>query len=172
MSSKIAKTATILGSGSAGFLTAFIAYDYTTCHPMRKTQPYDFGIALIRLHNIFANRIVLPQRTMSLSELSQYDGKEGRPTYFAADGAIYDVSSSEMFSSTYGLWAGKDASIALAKMSLDKKDINRVDWDKLSETELESLHSWTDYFRQKYLIKGHVKEFLERDLPASSGTKR
>eukprot|EP00565_Helicotheca_tamesis_P009600 CAMPEP_0185729546 /NCGR_PEP_ID=MMETSP1171-20130828/6316_1 /TAXON_ID=374046 /ORGANISM="Helicotheca tamensis, Strain CCMP826" /LENGTH=169 /DNA_ID=CAMNT_0028398417 /DNA_START=38 /DNA_END=547 /DNA_ORIENTATION=- len=164
----MAKAATILGGSSAGFLTAFVAYDYRTCHPMRKIEPYNVGQALIRLHNIFASRSLLPQRNLSLSELAQYDGKDGKPTYFSADGAIYDVSSSEMFASTYELWAGRDASVALAKMSLDKRDINRTDWEKLSNEELESLQSWTEYFRQKYIIKGHLKEFLEKDSSSPS----
>ena len=36
----------------------------------------------------------VPQKTFSAAELSKYNGQNGRPAYVAADGLVYDVSSS------------------------------------------------------------------------------
>lgn len=33
-------------------------------------------------------------RTFTVQELKQYDGKDGRPAYFAYDGLVYDASDS------------------------------------------------------------------------------
>jgi len=34
------------------------------------------------------------EKTFTLAELAQFDGKEGRPAYVAVDGVVYDVSGS------------------------------------------------------------------------------
>lgn len=154
MANRIAKVL----SGTTGCASLYVVYDYNTCHPMRKMQGYDMGGALIRLHNLIV-RQTRATRTMSLSDLAPHDGRDGRPIYFSSDGWVWDASSSEMFRESYGLWAGKDATVALAKMSLDPSDVNRTDWDSLSADDLKSLHSWTEYFSEKYLIKGRIKEF-------------
>lgn len=155
-------------SGTAG---VYLFYDYKTCHPMRRIQ-YDPKEAVVRLHNTLLRHGVpmALQREMTLSELEHYIGSssgssgEHRPMYFAAAGTIYDVSTSAMFQSTYAQWAGKDATVALARMSLDKSDINRTDvWKDLSEREEQSLKSWMDYFDEKYYIKGRLKEYYQEE---------
>jgi hypothetical protein len=64
-----------------------------------------------------------------------------------------------MFRESYALWKRKEASVVLAKMSLDPKDVNRIDWDTLDDTELKSLRSWTTYFKEKYRVVGRLKGF-------------
>ena len=34
----------------------------------------------------------VPERTFTLEELSEYDGKDGRAAYVAVDGVVYDVT--------------------------------------------------------------------------------
>ena len=160
MSSKLVLR--LVGGGTAG-AAAYVVYDYQTCQPMRKMQGYDVSGAFIRFHNTMRPTSSFPQ--MTIAELSQYNGDEGKPTYFASDGYVWDVSTSVNFKETYGLWKGKDASMALALMSMNPKDVNRTDWENLSEKDLESLHSWTKYFQEKYIIKATLKEFS--DLKAS-----
>ena len=96
---------------------------------------------------------------MTLLELSEYDGRRGRPMYFSADGIVYDASSSEAFASTYSQWAGGDATVSLARMSLSTSDVNRTDWDCLDSEDRKSLDSWSRYFREKYPIRGRLKEY-------------
>lgn len=153
-------------TGSVGL---YVFYDYQTCHPMRQMQ-YEPQEAIVRLHNTFYRHLLLPlsmQSTMKLSELAKFNGQNNntndntnKKTYFSAGGTIYDVSSSEMFASAYQQWAGKDATVALAKMSLSPNDINRTDiWKNLTQSDQQSLQSWIDYFDQKYYIKGCIYEY-------------
>ena len=158
---------------SATSLLGFVAYDYQTRHPMRQMQQEAFhpSESMVRLHNTLLRKLPSFGRNISLSELKQFDGKNGCGTYFAAGGSIYDVTNSAMFSSSYNQWAGRDATIALARMSLDKADINRTDWNSLSTAEIESLNSWVDYFDQRYYIKGWLREW-PTDTYYSSYPKR
>ena len=140
--------------------TIFFFFNYLTpktCHPFRKMKGYDLHGARVRFHNQFRPRSTL--KVMTMKELAEYDGQGGGPTYFSSDGLIWDVSTSKNFQDAYGFFRGKDATICLAKMSMNHRDVNRIDWDDLSEKELESLHSWTRYFQEKYFIIGRLKEF-------------
>lgn len=148
-----------VGGTSAVLGAVYLWYDYKTCHPMRQIK-YDPEEAVVRFHNTCINRIPTATRMMAMKELEQFNGTNGRPTFFSAGGKIYDVSSSDMFASTYSQWAGKDATVALARMSLDPQDISRTDiWKSLSDSDKKSLKSWTDYFDEKYYIKGRLKEW-------------
>ena len=141
-------------------MAGWIIYDYKTCHPMREMQGYDVQGAFVRFHNTFRPSFTLP--TMTLQELSNYDGSastNNNKVYFGSDGWIWDVSRSQTFLESYGMWKGKEASVSLAKMSMAKEDINRTDFEKLTDSEWKSLHSWTDYFVQKYYICGQLKDF-------------
>ncbi len=40
----------------------------------------------------------VPQRNFTTAELAKYNGQNGQPSYVAADGVVYDVSSSSMWS--------------------------------------------------------------------------
>mmetsp|Transcript_27198 Transcript_27198/g.41813 ORF Transcript_27198/g.41813 Transcript_27198/m.41813 type:complete len:172 (-) Transcript_27198:86-601(-) len=149
--------------------TAWITYDYRTCHPMREMQGYDVKGAWIRFHNTFRPAMTLS--TMTLEDLSKYDGSVGNSNsksnsntavYFASEGWVWDVSQSQVFQDAYGNFKGKDASVALAKMSMTPQDVNSTDWESLTDSEWKSLQSWTDYFQQKYLIRGKVCDFPRR----------
>ncbi|XP_073020208.1 membrane steroid-binding protein 2-like [Primulina eburnea] len=93
-------------------------------------------------------------------ELKQYDGSDSqKPLLMAIKSQIYDVSQSRMFygpGGPYALFAGKDASRALAKMSFDEKDLNG-DLTGLGVFELEALQDWEYKFMSKYVKVGTVK---------------
>jgi membrane-associated progesterone receptor component len=97
---------------------------------------------------------------ITAEELKQYDGSDPkRPLLMAIRGHIYDVSQSRMFygpGGPYALFAGKDASRALAKMSFEDKDLNG-DLTGLGIFELEALQDWEYKFRSKYVEVGTVK---------------
>jgi membrane-associated progesterone receptor component len=124
---------------------------------MRQMQAYKWQEGWVRFCNMARPNFTFTG--MTLQDLGHYDGDNNRPTYFASDGWVWDVSDSEMFRESYALWKGKEASVALAKMSLDRKDVNRTDWDTLNDSELASLRSWTTYFREKYRIVGRLQGF-------------
>ena len=152
-----------VAAGSTLAMASYVMYDYKTCHPMRKLKGYNVDGAITRFHNTLVRKHILPTSSFSLKDLSRFDGKSQNLIYFSSDGWIWDVTKADSFqgNSPYGLWRGKDATVSLAKMSMDKSDANRTDWENLSQQDIESLRSWTDYFAEKYFIKGKLKEYAE-----------
>ncbi|XP_023554188.1 membrane steroid-binding protein 2-like [Cucurbita pepo subsp. pepo] len=98
---------------------------------------------------------------VSEDELKQYDGSDPeKPLLMAIKGQIYDVSQSRMFygpGGPYALFAGKDASRALAKMSFEEKDLTG-DISGLGPFELEALQDWEYKFMSKYVKVGTIKK--------------
>uniref|UniRef100_A0A5B7A9L5 Putative membrane steroid-binding protein 2-like n=2 Tax=Davidia involucrata TaxID=16924 RepID=A0A5B7A9L5_DAVIN len=98
---------------------------------------------------------------ISEEELKAYDGNDPKnPLLMAIKGQIYDVSQSRMFygpGGPYALFAGKDASRALAKMSFEEKDLTG-DISGLGPFELDALQDWEYKFMSKYVKVGTVKK--------------
>lgn len=68
----------------------------------------------------------------------------------------------------YALFAGKDASQALAKMSFEDKDLNG-DLTGLGVFELEALQDWEYKFMSKYVKVGTVKATVPVSDVAAEG---
>ncbi|BAU02351.1 Membrane steroid-binding protein [Vigna angularis] len=104
-------------------------------------------------------------------ELKVYDGSDPeKPLLMAIKGQIYDVSQSRMFygpNGPYALFAGKDASRALAKMSFEEKDLTG-DISGLGPFELEALQDWEYKFMGKYVKVGTVKPKVPVTEPSES----
>ncbi|KAG8092170.1 hypothetical protein GUJ93_ZPchr0012g20353 [Zizania palustris] len=98
---------------------------------------------------------------VSEEELRQYDGSDPKkPLLMAIKGQIYDVTQSRMFygpGGPYALFAGKDASRALAKMSFEPQDLTG-DISGLGPFELDALLDWEYKFMGKYVKVGTVKK--------------
>ncbi|KAG0133714.1 cytochrome b5-like heme/steroid binding domain-containing protein [Tuber indicum] len=96
---------------------------------------------------------------ISLDELKVADGSfEGRPVYVAIKGTVFDVSSNRSSygpGGSYHVFAGKDASRALAKSSVKPEDAI-AKWDDLGDKEKEVLGDWYTYFSKRYNIVGRV----------------
>ncbi|XP_057774385.1 membrane steroid-binding protein 1 [Salvia miltiorrhiza] len=105
---------------------------------------------------------------ITAEDLKLYDGSDSKkPLLMAIKGQIYDVSQSRMFygpGGPYALFAGKDASRALAKMSFEDKDLNG-DLTGLGVFEMEALQDWEYKFMSKYVKVGTVKA----TVPVSDG---
>ncbi|GFZ08280.1 Steroid-binding protein [Actinidia chinensis var. chinensis] len=96
---------------------------------------------------------------LTLQQLKQYDGTDAsKPIYLAVKGQIYDVTTGKSFygpGGPYAMFAGKDASRALAKMSKEEADVC-ADLDGLSEKEIGVLTDWENKFQAKYPVIGRV----------------
>ncbi|XP_010273133.1 PREDICTED: membrane steroid-binding protein 1 [Nelumbo nucifera] len=101
-------------------------------------------------------------------ELRAYDGSDpNKPLLMAIKGQIYDVTQSRMFygpGGPYALFAGKDASRALAKMSFEEKDLTS-DISGLGPFELDALQDWEYKFMSKYFKVGTIK----KTVPVTDG---
>ncbi|TXG70879.1 hypothetical protein EZV62_005814 [Acer yangbiense] len=111
---------------------------------------------------------------ISEDDLKQYDGTDAqKPLLMAIKGQIYDVSQSRMFygpGGPYALFAGKDASRALAKMSFEDKDLTG-DISGLGPFELEALQDWEYKFMSKYVKVGTIKKDVTVTDGESAETK-
>ncbi|GIZ39782.1 putative steroid-binding protein 3 [Cercospora beticola] len=96
---------------------------------------------------------------ISLDYLAKCDGKhEGYPTYVAIKGTVFDVTGNKAYGpeGSYKVFAGKDASRALAQSSL-KEDQCRPDWYDLTDDQKKVLNDWFTFFSKRYNVKGKVE---------------
>ncbi|XP_010248204.1 PREDICTED: membrane steroid-binding protein 2-like [Nelumbo nucifera] len=96
---------------------------------------------------------------MTEEELMTYNGSDStKPLLMAIKGQIYDVTMSRMFygpGGPYAMFAGRDASRALALMSFDPKDLTG-NIEGLDPSELEVLQDWEYKFMEKYKKVGNL----------------
>ncbi|KAL2525415.1 putative steroid-binding protein 3 [Abeliophyllum distichum] len=96
---------------------------------------------------------------LTLQQLKQYDGSDpSKPIYVAVKGRIFDVTTGKSFygpGGAYYMFAGKDASRALAKMSKNDEDVI-ASLDGLTDKEIGVLNDWEKKFEAKYPIVGTV----------------
>jgi membrane-associated progesterone receptor component len=101
-----------------------------------------------------------PSRLLTRSDLEIHKG-DGvippgyavAPIYVGAGGKVYDMSFGGVTfygqHCPYHIFAGHDASRALAKMSLDIKDVENSDTSDLTEKEIEILNDWIHTFEER-----------------------
>jgi len=99
------------------------------------------------------------ERDYSSEELAAYDGSDpGKPLLIAIRGQVYDLRHGRDFygpGGPYEMFAGKDCTRALAKMSFDA-DLFTGDMDGLEPEELEKLEEWIEMFEGKYRRVGRL----------------
>jgi membrane-associated progesterone receptor component len=99
------------------------------------------------------------ERDYSLPELSEYDGSDPtKPLLIAIRGQVYDVTRGRDFygpGGPYGMFAGKDCTRALAKMSFDEH-LFTGDTAGLQPDELDKLEEWIEMFEGKYRRIGRI----------------
>ncbi len=100
----------------------------------------------------------MAERQWTREELARYNGSDATlPVHVAVNGVVYDVSSRrDLYGADggYHFLAGKDASRALGKSSLDREDVNNCDISNLSSEEKETLEQWQSTFAKKYPVVG------------------
>lgn len=121
----------------------------------------------VKRSNDFVIREPVQLGEVTEEELRVCDGSDpNKPLLMAIKGQIYDVSRSRMFygpGGPYALFAGRDASRALALMSFDPQDLTG-NIDGLSSSELEALQDWEYKFTEKYVKVGQlVKDKLKTE---------
>ncbi|KXS21892.1 cytochrome b5 [Gonapodya prolifera JEL478] len=100
-------------------------------------------------------------KTFTAAELAAFDGTDpSKPVYLAIKGTVFDVSvGREMYvpGKGYSVFAGKDASRALAKSSLKPEDCV-PDTSGLTDEETETLNKWEAHYRKKYTVVGKLSQ--------------
>ena len=99
------------------------------------------------------------ERDYSVSELAQYDGSDpAKPLLIGIRGWVYDVTAGRDFygpGGPYGMFAGRDCTRALAKVSFDE-ELFTGDLDGLEREEIEKLEEWIEMFEGKYRRLGQL----------------
>ena len=107
-----------------------------------------------------------PPRCFTPESMRVYDGVQKPDTiYIALKGKVYDVTRGKSFygpGGSYHIFAGRDASRGLAKMSLDIADVDEPKINDLSLSELDELQSWSDRIAAKYKCVGWLVDEAER----------
>ncbi|KIN06372.1 hypothetical protein OIDMADRAFT_17284 [Oidiodendron maius Zn] len=91
--------------------------------------------------------------------LSQCKGVDGGLCYVAIKGKVFDVTGNKAYQpgGSYHVFAGHDASRALAKTSTKAEDVS-PEWADLPDSEKKVLDDWFTYFSKRYNIVGEVEE--------------
>ncbi|XP_061963587.1 probable steroid-binding protein 3 [Populus nigra] len=92
-------------------------------------------------------------------QLLQYNGTDpSKPIYVAIKGRVFDVMTGKSFygpCGSYVMFAGKDASRALAKISKNDEGISSS-LHRFIEKEIGVLDDWEKKFEAKYPVVGRV----------------
>mmetsp|Transcript_28644 Transcript_28644/g.34890 ORF Transcript_28644/g.34890 Transcript_28644/m.34890 type:complete len:257 (-) Transcript_28644:120-890(-) len=106
------------------------------------------------------DKIPASDRVISKEELAKYDGvtvtaPEGyaaNPIYIGLGKKVYDVSFGgvEFYGEGcgYNMFAGRDVSRALAKMSFEKSDLDSSDITDLTEAQIKVLNDWIKKYEE------------------------
>lgn len=94
---------------------------------------------------------------IGLEELAKFNGVASKRIFVGVKGDIFEVSNSPFYTpgGTYHIFAGKDASISLAKSDLEGKYLNNQT-EQLNEEEQQSLDEWHNKFTEKYRKVGKL----------------
>jgi membrane-associated progesterone receptor component len=112
--------------------------------------------------------------TMTYEELSRH--RMGPKVYVALKGKVFDVSSNEVYKEGggYHAFAGRDASVALAKMNFaeDLMDPTKTHWSKkgeVDEKQMKILDEWVVFYEKRYKI---IAILEEPNSKSTSGKKK
>jgi membrane-associated progesterone receptor component len=151
------------------FLCAYIGYNI-----MNKPTGKEMGESSNKASKNNINEKTLeemdqdPPRNFTQKQLLQFDGtmdekmQEPKPIYLSVNGTVFDVSEGRDFygpDGPYGLFAGHECGVALAKMSFDTAHLDNFDGiEELNFGEKDELHNWLQKFEHYrcYPIKGRL----------------
>lgn len=126
-----------------------------------------FDAEKIRLSARKVGDLIVPQ-FFTKEELAKYDGKDGNPVYICAKGVVYDVDPDFYGAGgPYEIMAGKDASRALALVSLDAADFENTSLEGLTAMDLNTLNEWIAKFEAKYTRVGYLVDPKTGVAPAA-----
>lgn len=93
-------------------------------------------------------------------ELSQFDGVRSDKIFVAIKGTVFDVTRNTAAygpDGGYHVFAGKDASRALGRSSLEPADV-LPEYKDLPKEDMQVLDDWYTFFVQRYNIVGNIEQ--------------
>jgi hypothetical protein len=110
--------------------------------------------------------VIVPDVIVTREELMRYTGggttnhSQEKRIYLCCKDIVYDVTAAKDFygpEGPYANFAGRDASRALALMSLKIEDVENTDLSDLDDEQLSVLNDWERKFKSKYKIVGRYQ---------------
>lgn len=100
-------------------------------------------------------------RDFTLEQLREFDGTGDKKIFVSLKGEVYDVTAAAAMygpEGSYHCFAGREASVAMAKLSFDEVDLANTNYHELSPFEKSSLSDWIDKFKwyKGYPVVGRV----------------
>jgi len=132
--------------------------------------PKSVDSAKIKANFELIGKLIRP-REYTVDELYENDGKNNKPIWLSAKGEVFDVTKGRDFygpESGYAIMAGRDASRALALMSLEGADIDNNRIDDLTASDIMTLEEWRSKFHGKYTCLGTLKGWSPTGSPTPS----
>lgn len=133
-------------------------FQYYRCYPVRGRLIADADLP-------DPTRIVTPEELAKNNGKGEKPEKYGTaPIYIGAGDKVYDVSFGGVTfygeGCSYEVFAGRDASRALALMSLNPDDAKNPDVSDLGEKKIKVLNDWIKTFgeRKKYPVVGRLQK--------------
>lgn len=120
----------------------------------------------------------LPERPVTLEELSKANGESGHPLYvaikdpFSSKVTVFDVSAGSAFygpGNPYHVFAAKDATYGLATTSTDPEKLIG-DLSNLTQSQKDTHMQWHAKFASKYPIIGYLVHASEDDTSSAVTT--
>lgn len=113
-----------------------------------------------RHKGLFPPPVYVPEKTFTLTELAVFNGEMNRPIYIGCKELVYDMTTGRSFygpGGAYGFLAGTDATVPLAKFSLDPRLAN-AKWklEDFDDEELRCLANYVKTFSTKYPVVGKI----------------
>ena len=96
------------------------------------------------------------QTPFTLEQLAEFDGVKSEKIYIGCNGLVFDVSDASFYKpgSAYGIFAGKDCTVSLAKGDLSGNMNNKTKEVPLEPEEQGRADNFCDKFKGKYPIMG------------------
>ena len=142
--------------GAASLVVSYVAWNFMTRKGVQKQTADDSGGDELE---------ELPPRGYTLEMLKPFTGENGGRILVAISGKVYDVTTrGKSFygpGGAYHIFAGRDATRGLAKMSTELSDVDNPNVDDLTLNEIDTLSDWTQKFQFKYKCVGHLVDLPE-----------
>jgi cytochrome-b5 reductase len=141
------------------------AKEYLECAGGELDEKFDADLVKARFPKV--GRLIRPREYTS-DEVYEMNGKNGKPVWLSAKGEVFDVTRGADFygpEGGYSLFAGRDASRALALVSLEQKDVENNRIDDLSAGDIMTLEEWRAQFHRKYTCIGTLKGWSPAGSP-------
>lgn len=100
-------------------------------------------------------------RDFTIQQLREFNGEDDKPIYVGLVGDVYDVTQARNYygpGATYHLFAGRDSSRAMAKLSFEEVDLSNPDISRINPFEKDALDDWVHKFKyyKQYPIVGRL----------------